>query len=105
MAGAELISRLDAVRRRFTELITYVAIVVGLLGLLGWIGYDWRRGHAGAVRAGPLHPAPAGPIWRSARDGGPERAGGGARHRGPDRLVALAQSVLAMLITLTRYYN
>src|SRR3954451_11258022 len=40
LVGRELISRLDAVRRRFMELITSLAIVVGLLGLLAWVGYD-----------------------------------------------------------------
>jgi hypothetical protein len=106
LIGRELISRVDAVRRRFMELVTYVAIVVGLLGLLAWVGYDWRLGHAGQFEQAryilPLLGIYGGLIAIAAR-------GAGSRW-GPVAGVlivslALAQSVVAMLVTLTRYYG
>jgi hypothetical protein len=106
LAGRELITRLDAVRRRFSELIAYVAIVAGLLGLLGWIGYDWRRAHPGQFEQAryilPLLALYGGLLAIAAR--------GAGRRWGPAVgvlivSIALAQSALAMLITLARYYN
>ncbi len=106
LAARELVSRVDALRRRFSELITYVALVVGLLGLLAWIGYDWRRGHAGQFEQAryilPLLGLYGGLIAVAARGAGPRW--------GPVVgvlivSIALAQSVVAMLLTLTRYYG
>ena len=106
LAAREVVARLDAVRRRLAELITYLAIVVGLLGMLGWIGYDWRRGHPGQFEQAryilPLLAFYGGLIAIAAR--------GGGKRWGPVIgvlivSIALAQSVLAMLITLTRYYG
>jgi hypothetical protein len=106
LAARELVRRIDALRRRIGELVTYIAIVAGLLGLLGWIGYDWRRGHPGQFEQAryilPLLALYGGLIAVAAR--------GAGRRWGPVVgvlivSIALAQSVLAMLITLTRYYG
>ena len=106
LAARELVSRLDVVRRRLAELITYAAIIFGLLGLLGWIGYDWRRGHPDQFEQAryilPLLAFYGGLITLAAR--------GAGRRWGPAIgvlivSIALTQSVLAMLITLTRYYG
>ena len=105
MAWWEFISRLDAVRRRITELLAYVLIAGGLLVLLGWIGYDWRRSHPGQFEQAryilPLIALYGALIALAVR--------GAGRRWGPVVGVlivtlALGQSVLAMLITLTRYY-
>jgi hypothetical protein len=106
LAVRELISRLQAVRRRLMELITYVAIAVGLLGLLAWVGYDWRLSHAGQFEQAryilPLLALYGALIAIAARGAGPRW--------GPVAGVlivslAVAQSVLAILLTLTRYYG
>lgn len=106
MAWWELISKLDAVRRRITELLAYVLIAGSLLVLLGWIGYDWRRSHPGQFEQAryilPLLALYGALITLAVRSAG--------RRWGPVVGVlivtlALGQSVLAMLITLTRYYG
>lgn len=106
LAARQLISRIDAVRRRIAELATYLVIVAGLLVLLAWVGYDWRLGHAGQFEQAryllPLLALYGGLIALAAR--------GAGRRWGPVVGVlivslALAHSVLAMLLTLTRYYG
>jgi Predicted membrane protein (DUF2142) len=106
MAARELIRRLDAIRRRVMELIAWAVIVVGLLGLLAWIGYDWRLSHPGQFEQAryllPLLAFYGGLLAIAARGAGTKW--------GPVAGVvivslALAQSVLAMLLTLTRYYG
>lgn len=102
----ELVRRLDSIRQRLTELVTYAVLIVGLLGLLAWIGYDWRRGHPGQFEQAryllPLLAFYGGLIAIAAR--------GAGRRWGPVVgvlivSIALAQGTLAMLVTLTRYYG
>lgn len=106
LAGRELVSRLDAVRRRLMEAITYTAIVVGLLGLLAWIGYDWRLGHPDQFEQAryilPLLAFYGGLLAIATR--------GAGRRWGPVIgvlivSIVLAQTVVAILLTLTRYYG
>jgi 4-amino-4-deoxy-L-arabinose transferase-like glycosyltransferase len=106
LAGRELVARVDALRRRFAELLTHAALILGLLGLLAWVGYDWRRGHPGQFEQAryilPLLTFYGALVALAAR--------GAGRRWGPVIgvvivSIALAQNILAMLITLTRYYG
>jgi len=106
LAGRELIACRDALRRRAWELATYAVMALGLLGLLNWIGYDLRAGQTiGFEQARyllPLLGLYAAIIALAAR--------GAGRRYGPAVgilivSVAITHSIVAMLLTLTRYYG
>jgi 4-amino-4-deoxy-L-arabinose transferase-like glycosyltransferase len=106
LAGRELVACREALRRRIWELATYVVIVLGLLGLLNWLGYDLRAGRViGFEQARyllPLLGLYAAIIALAAR--------GAGRRYGPAAgvvtvSIGITHSVVAMLLTMTRYYG
>jgi 4-amino-4-deoxy-L-arabinose transferase-like glycosyltransferase len=106
LAGRELLARREALRARFWELMTYIVVVAGLLGLLNWIGYDVQLGEAAGFEQAryllPLLALYAAIVALAAR--------GAGRRYGPAVgvlivSVAIAHSLLAMLVTVTRYYG
>ena len=106
LAGRELVACREALRHRIWELATYAVIALGLLGLLNWLGYDLRAGQViGFEQARyllPLLGLYAAVIALAAR--------GAGRRYGPAVgvlivSVAITHSVVAMLLTLTRYYG
>jgi 4-amino-4-deoxy-L-arabinose transferase-like glycosyltransferase len=106
LAGRELVACREAIRRRLGELATYATIAVGLMVLLNWIGYGVQLGEAeGFEQARYLLPLLAlyGAIVALAA------RGAGRRYGAPAGVlivsVAIAHSLLAMLLTMTRYYG
>ena len=106
LAVRELWACRDALRNRLGELATYGTIAVGLLILLNWIGYDVQLGEAEGFEQAryllPLLALYAAIIALAAR--------GAGRRYGPAAgvlivSVAIAHSLLAMLLTVTRYYG
>lgn len=100
-----VISR-KALRGRLGELVTYAAIAAGLLVMLNWIGYDYQlednRGFEQARYLLPLLGLYGAVIALAAR--------GAGRRYGPAAgvlfvSVAIAHSLLAMLVTVMRYYG
>jgi 4-amino-4-deoxy-L-arabinose transferase-like glycosyltransferase len=106
LAGRELVIRRATVRARGAELATYVAIVLGLLFVIHWPGYDTRLNAEGDWEQAryllPLLPLYAGIIALAAR--------GAGRRYGPPVAVliaslAIAHALLAFAVTVTRYYG
>jgi 4-amino-4-deoxy-L-arabinose transferase-like glycosyltransferase len=106
LAGRELVTHRATVRARGAELATYVAIMIGLLFAIHWPGYDTRLHAEGdweqARYLFPLLPLYAGLIALAAR--------GAGRRYGPAVGVlivslAIAHSLLAFAVTVTRYYG
>ena len=106
LAGRELVACREAIRSRLGELATYAAITVGLVILLNWIGYGYQLGAAEGFEQAryllPLLGLYAAIIALAAR--------GAGRRYGPAAgvliaSVAIAHSLLAMLLTMTRYYG
>jgi 4-amino-4-deoxy-L-arabinose transferase-like glycosyltransferase len=106
LAGRELVACRAAVRARAWELATYAVIALGLLLLLNWIGYGVQLGAAEGFEQAryllPLLALYAAVIALAAR--------GAGRRYGPAVgvlivSVAIAHSLLAMLLTVTRYYG
>ena len=106
LAGRELFEFRSAVRGRGAELITYLTIMAGLVLLTNANGYAARTGGAvGFEQARYLLPLLAlyGAIVALA-------VRGGGRRWGPPIgivivCIAIAHSLVAMLLTLTRYYG
>ena len=80
LAGRALWQHRATVRSRRWELVTYVALTLGLAVSVAIVGYGYRAGHGDPVRTGAL-PVPGARALRSARGGGRHgrRAGAGAR--------------------------
>jgi hypothetical protein len=108
MAGLELLraARRGAMKGRWSELVTYAAVLLGLLLLIGWAGYRARvTGSFGFEQARyllPLLPLYAAAVALAARLWG--------ARRGPvvaAVLVGLAvsQVLLAQLLTVSRFYG
>ena len=106
LATRELIAKRELVGSRSTELITYGVILVGLLVLTNGNGYSARVGGAGGFEQAryllPLLPLYGAIVALAAR--------GAGRRWGPAMgvllvSIAIAQSTVAILITLTRYYG
>jgi 4-amino-4-deoxy-L-arabinose transferase-like glycosyltransferase len=106
LAGRELVACREAIRRRIGELVTYAVIAVGLVILLNWIGYGVQLGKAEGFEQAryllPLLALYAAIIALAAR--------GAGRRYGPAVgvlivSVAIAHSLLAMLLTMTRFYG
>jgi 4-amino-4-deoxy-L-arabinose transferase-like glycosyltransferase len=106
LAARELVVCRRAIRNRLGELVTYLAIAAGLVLLLNWIGYDVQLGEAEGFEQAryllPLVGLYAAIISLAAR--------GAGRRYGPAVgvvivSVAIAHSLVAMLLTLTRYYG
>jgi Predicted membrane protein (DUF2142) len=106
MVAKALISRWDAVRARLGELFTYLTLIAGLLLLIGGTSYIARIGGAvGYEQPRYLFPLLAlyGALVALA-------ARGAGRRYGPAVgvllvSIAIAHSVVAMLLTLTRFYG
>jgi hypothetical protein len=105
-AGRELYRVRSAIRSRLPELITYLALIAGLLLLIGGVSYVARIGGATGYEQPrylfPLMALYGGVIALAAR-------GAGKRY-GPAAgvflvCVAVAHSAAAMLLTLTRFYG
>ena len=106
LVGRELFSMREALRSRIGELVTYAAILVGLLVLTNGSGYSARVGGAGGFEQAryllPLLALYGAIVALAAR--------GAGRRWGPAAgvvlvSIAVAHSAVAMLITLTRYYG
>jgi hypothetical protein len=106
LAVKELVSCWEAVRARAAELLTYAAIMIGLLVFVNLAGYVGRLDNPfGFEQARYLFPLLAlygGMIALAAR--------GVGRRYGPAAgvlivCIAIAHSAVAMLLTLTRYYG
>jgi 4-amino-4-deoxy-L-arabinose transferase-like glycosyltransferase len=106
LAARELVARRGTVRARAGELATYVAVMLGLLIIIHSRGYDTRIRAEGdweqARYLFPLLPLYAAIIALAAR--------GAGRRYGPAVAVlivslAIAHSLLAFLVTVTRYYG
>jgi 4-amino-4-deoxy-L-arabinose transferase-like glycosyltransferase len=106
LAGVELVACRQAVRNRLGELATYAVLAVGLALLLNWIGYGVQLGEAAGFEQAryllPLLGLYAAIIALAAR--------GAGRRYGPAAgvlivSIAIAHSLLAMLLTATRYYG
>ncbi|MFL5908072.1 MAG: DUF2142 domain-containing protein [Solirubrobacterales bacterium] len=106
LAVRELIVNRAVVRSRVAELVTYAAIMGGLLVLTNGNGYTARVGGAGGFEQAryllPLLPLYGAIIALAAR--------GAGRRWGPFAGIlivslAIAQSAVAILLTLTRYYG
>ena len=106
LAGRELYYNRRLLRGRSSELITYAAMVLGLLILVNGNGFTVRAGGGGGFEQGryllPLLALYAAIIALAAR--------GAGRRYGPAVGVlvvslAIAHTALAMLVTLTRYYG
>lgn len=106
LAARELISSWEAVRRRLRELATYAAIVLGVLLLIhvaGYIGrFDLGRDYEQARYLLPLLALYGAIVALAAR-------GAGSRYgRSVGVLLvslAIAHSLLGLLLSLTRYYG
>ncbi len=105
-AVRELVVCAPAVRRRALELATYVAMALALLFAIHWAGYQGRTlYYTGFEQARYLLPLLAlyGGLSRS-RPGAP----GAASARWPRSLwsrLAVTHTLLALLLTITRYYG
>jgi hypothetical protein len=106
LAARELITKRRVVRARLGELVTYVAIMLGLLVLTNGNGYSARVGGAGGFEQAryllPLLALYGAIVALAAR--------GAGRRWGPSVgvvmvSVAIAHTAVAMLLTLTRYYG
>jgi Predicted membrane protein (DUF2142) len=106
LAGRELFMKRAVLRSRLPELITYAAIMVGLLILTNGNGYSARVGGAGGFEQAryllPLLALYGAIVALAAR--------GAGRRWGPSVgvllvSVAIAHTAVAMLLTLTRYYG
>jgi 4-amino-4-deoxy-L-arabinose transferase-like glycosyltransferase len=106
LAGRELFVRRLTLRARAAELATYVVIMLGLLAVIHIPGYNVRlRNEGGWEQARylfPLLPLYAAIVAIAAR--------GAGRRYGPAVAVlivsfAIAHSLLALLVTLNRYYG
>jgi 4-amino-4-deoxy-L-arabinose transferase-like glycosyltransferase len=106
LAVRELVERWATVRSRAAELITYAAIVIGLLILTNGSGYSARVGGAGGFEQAryllPLLPLYAAIVALAVR-------GAGRRWGQPVGVllvaIAIAHTAVAFLLTLTRYYG
>jgi 4-amino-4-deoxy-L-arabinose transferase-like glycosyltransferase len=106
LAGRELYECRRAIRGRLGELVSYAAIAVGLVVLLNWIGYGFQLGKAEGFEQAryllPLLGLYGAVIALAAR--------GAGRRYGPAIGVlivslAIVHSLVAMLVTMTRYYG
>ncbi len=116
LAISELVACREVLRGRVGELATYAVLTLGLTMVIAWVGYHARTtGETGYEQARyffPLLAAYAAVIALAARGAGRSLSwtSRASRSWGPVAgvvivSIAIAHSVVAMLITLTRYYG